>query len=52
MRSAIGTLVSLVLLSAPATAAAQSRDFSRTVELDPAGALRVVGGKGSIRPLA
>jgi hypothetical protein len=47
MRSAIGTVVSLVLLSVPATA--QSREFSRTVELDAAGALRVVGGKGSIR---
>lgn len=47
MRSAIGTVVSLLLVSAPATA--QSREFSRTVALDPAGALRVVGGKGSIR---
>jgi hypothetical protein len=43
----MGTVVSLLLLSAPVTA--QSREFSRTVELDPAGALRVVGGIGSIR---
>ena len=47
MRSAIGAVVSLLLLSAPVTA--QSREFSNTVELDPAGALRVVGGIGSIR---
>ena len=47
MRSAIGMVLSLLLLSAPASA--QSREFSRTVELDPAAALRVVGGKGSIR---
>jgi hypothetical protein len=47
MRSAIGTVVSLLLLSAPV--AAQSLEFSRTVELDPPGALRVDGRIGSIR---
>jgi hypothetical protein len=47
MRSAFGTVVSLLLLSASVTA--QSREFSRTVELDPSGALRVVGAIGSIR---
>jgi hypothetical protein len=47
MRSVIRVALALVVCSA--SAAAQSREFSRTVELDPGGSLRVVGTKGSIR---
>ena len=47
MPSAFGA--ALILLLGAATAAAQSREFSRTVDLQPGGALRIVGTKGSMR---
>jgi hypothetical protein len=47
MRLAIG--IGLVLSICSGSAAAQTREFSRTVDLDPGGALRVVGSKGSMR---
>jgi len=47
MRSAIASALSVLLLASAANA--QSREFSRTVELNPGGTLRVVGGKGSMR---
>jgi hypothetical protein len=47
VRSVLGTVVSFLLLSSPV--AAQSREFSSTVELGPTGGLRVVGTIGSIR---
>jgi hypothetical protein len=47
IRATIGAVVSLLCLSAPASA--QSREFSRTAELEPSSALRVVGAFGSIR---
>ena len=47
MRPAIG--VALVLLLASSAASAQSREFSRTIDLDPGGTLRLHGSKGSMR---
>jgi len=47
MRLAIG--IGLVLSICSGSAAAQAREFSRAVDLDPGGALRVVGTKGSMR---
>ena len=39
----------LAVLLGAATATAQSRVFSRTVDLQPGGSLRIVGNKGSMR---
>lgn len=47
MRSAVA--ITVCLLAFPAWAGAQSRDFSRTVELKPGGTLRITGTKGSMR---
>ena len=47
MRPAIGAAVALFLLGGSANA--QSREFSRTVDLDSGGALRIEGAKGSMR---
>jgi len=47
MRVAIG--IGLVLSLCSGSAAAQTREFSRTVDLDAGGALRVVGSRGSMR---
>jgi hypothetical protein len=47
MRSALRVALALFALST--SAAAQSREFSRTVDLDPGGSLRIVGTKGSMR---
>lgn len=47
MRHASGAALALLVLSAAAIA--QSREFSRTVDLDSGGALRIVGTKGSMR---
>jgi hypothetical protein len=47
MRSTVGAIVCLLAL--PAWAGAQSREFSRTVELKPGGVLRLTGTKGSMR---
>jgi hypothetical protein len=47
MRSMLGAALGLVLLSTGVNA--QSREFSRTVDLDPGGRLRIVGTKGSMR---
>jgi hypothetical protein len=47
MRPAIGAALAVVLLSG--SAAAQSREFSRTVDLDSGGSLRIEGAKGSMR---
>lgn len=46
MRHAVAAVVALFVAS---TAAAQSREFSRTIDLDPGGTLRVVGSIGSMR---
>src|SRR5688572_1315456 len=47
MRPAIGAVLGVVLLASAANA--QSREFSRTVELDSGGMLRIIGTKGSMR---
>ena len=47
MRPAIAAALAVVLLGAPASG--QSREFSRTVDLDAGGSLRIEGGKGSMR---
>lgn len=47
MRPAPGAALAVALVSL--TAAAQSREFTHTTRLDPGGALRVVGSKGSMR---
>lgn len=47
MRSAIGAALALFLLGG--IASAQSREFSRTVDLDSGGAFRIEGGRGSMR---
>ncbi len=41
--------LTLTLVVVAANAVAQSREFSRTVNLDPGGALRIVGTKGSMQ---
>jgi hypothetical protein len=47
MRPVIAAAFALLLLGG--SASAQSREFSRTVDLDAGGALRIEGGKGSMR---
>jgi hypothetical protein len=47
MRLGIG--IGLALFICSANAAAQTREFSRTVDLESGGALRIVGTKGSMR---